>query len=73
MNFHFQDLIPQNFDDTSRAWIYQSNRAFTLTETLEIENLLQNFTKNWGSHGSHVKGYANLFFGQFVIVMADET
>ncbi|MEO6220849.1 MAG: hypothetical protein ABIO81_10505 [Ginsengibacter sp.] len=73
MNFHFQDLIPQNFDDSSRVWIYQCNRAFTLSEVLQVEELLQNFTSNWNSHGNPVKGFANLFFGQFIIVMADET
>jgi hypothetical protein len=73
MNFHFQDLIPQDFDDSSRVWVYQCNRNFTLNETLEIEELLQNFTANWNSHGSPVKGFANLFFGQFIIFMADET
>ncbi len=73
MNFHFQDLIPQDFDNSSRVWVYQSNRSFTLNETIEIEELLQNFTSNWNSHGSPVKGFANLFFGQFIIVIADET
>ncbi|MEP7231192.1 MAG: hypothetical protein ABI691_13115 [Ginsengibacter sp.] len=73
MNFHFQDLIPKHFDDQSRVWVYQCNRSFTLSEALEIEELLQNFTTNWGSHGSPVKGFANLFFGQFIILMADET
>ncbi|HRO97657.1 MAG TPA: hypothetical protein PLY79_11400, partial [Ferruginibacter sp.] len=27
----------------------------------------------WNSHGTPVKGYANLFFGRFLILMADET
>lgn len=73
MNFHFQDLIPKDFDDNSRVWVYQSHRAFTLTEAIEIEELLVNFTANWNSHGSPVKGFANLFFGQFIIFTADET
>ena len=73
MNFHFQDLIPQDFDDSSRVWVYQSNRSFALNETIEIEELLQVFTANWNSHGSLVKGFANLFFGQFIIFIADET
>ena len=73
MNFHFQDLIPKDFDDNSRVWVYQCNRAFTLNEAIEIEDLLANFTANWNSHGSPVKGFANLFFGQFIIFMADET
>jgi len=73
MNINFQDLIPQDFDNNSRVWVYQSSRLFTISEALEIEKLLQDFTKPWNSHGDSVKGYANLFFGQFIIVMADET
>ena len=73
MNLHFQDLIPNDFDDNSRVWIYQCNRLFTMSEALQIEELLENFTAGWLSHGAEVKGYANLFFGQFIILMADET
>jgi len=73
MNLHFQDLIPEDFNDSSRVWIYQCNRLFTLSEALEIEELLENFAKSWQSHGAKVTGYANLFFGQFIILMADET
>ncbi len=73
MNIHFQDLIPADFSDSSRVWVYQCNRIFTLSEALEIEELLENFSKEWNSHGDEVKGYANLFFGQFIIVMADES
>ncbi len=73
MNINFQDLIPQDYNNNSRVWVYQCNRAFTLSETLEIEKLLQNFVKEWNSHGDSVKGYANLFFGQFIVFMADET
>lgn len=73
MNLNFQELVPQDFNDNSRVWIYQCNRLFTLSEALEIEELLENFTNTWLSHGAKVKGYANLFFGQFIVLMADET
>ncbi|MEJ7823439.1 MAG: hypothetical protein WKF85_14035, partial [Chitinophagaceae bacterium] len=73
MNLQFQDLIPEDFNDNSRVWIYQCNRLFTLNEALQIEELLEDFTKTWLSHGAKVKGYANLFFGQFIVLMADET
>jgi hypothetical protein len=73
MNINFQDLIPQNFNDNSHVWVYQSNRTFTVKETIQIEELLKSFTKGWKSHGTPVKGYANIFFGQFIILMADET
>ena len=42
-------------------------------EALEIEELLKTFAKEWLSHGIPVKGAAYLFFGQFIILMADET
>lgn len=73
MNIHFQDLIPEDFDNNSRVWVYQSNRAFDVAEALQIEELLGDFCKEWNSHGSEVIGYANLFFGHFIIIMADET
>ena len=73
MNLNYQYLIPADFDENSRVWVYQSNRKFDVNESLEIEDILQNFCKAWNSHGSSVKGYANLFFGQFIVVMADES
>ena len=73
MNINFHDLVPKDFNDNSHVWIYQSNRIFTLSEAVQIEELLKNFADNWKSHGTPVKGYSNLFFGQFIIFMADET
>jgi hypothetical protein len=73
MNLHFQDEIPEHFADDSRVWIYQSNRQFTIAEALQIEELLEDFTTSWKSHGADVKGTARLFFGQFIILLADET
>ena len=73
MNLQYHDLLPTDFDPDSRVWVYQSNRLFSLSEALEIEDMLQLFVQQWNSHGEPVKGYANLFFGQFIILMADET
>ena len=61
------------FIPDSKVWIYQSNRIFTLNEALEIEELLKEFTLQWKSHGTPVKGEAHLFFGQFIVLIADET
>lgn len=73
MNLHFQDNIPANLSPHSRVWIYQSNRAFTIEETIRIEDLLHDFSNSWLSHGSKVTGFGTLLFGQFIILMADET
>ncbi|HTJ15042.1 MAG TPA: hypothetical protein VL547_23550 [Dinghuibacter sp.] len=73
MNFEFTHLLPNGFSPESRVWIYQSSRPFTLSEALEIEDILNGFTASWQTHGEPVKGYANLLFGQFIVLMADTT
>lgn len=70
---NWQRLIPEDFSPYSRVWIYQAARRYHLGEALEIEPLLLDFVAAWNSHGTPVKGYANLLFGQFIILMADET
>ena len=65
--------IPEDFNENSRVWIYQSSRLFFISEALEMEDMLNAFAANWQSHGAPVKGFANLFFRQFIVLMADET
>jgi len=72
MNLEYKSLLNENFSPDSRVWIYQSNRLFTLSEALAVEDILNDFTDKWLSHGTPVKGAAYLFFGQFIILMADE-
>ncbi len=73
MKLEYEHLLPANFLPASRVWIYQASRLFLIGEALEIEDMLQQFADNWQSHGAKVKGYANLLFGQFIVIMADET
>ncbi len=73
MDFNIIEHLPQDFNDNSKVWIYQSSRLFTMQEVFSIEDILNEFIDNWKSHGAVVKGYANLFFGQFIVIMADET
>ena len=72
MNLEYKNLLNENFSPDSRVWIYQSSRLFSLSEALQIEELLNDFTSKWLSHAVPVKGSAYLFFGQFIILMADE-
>lgn len=66
-------MLPENFAPDSRVWIYQSSRLFTLSEALELEEQLETFATQWRSHGAEVKAWAGLLFGQFIILMADES
>jgi hypothetical protein len=71
--FSFRNEIPADFNDASRVWIYQSSRLFFISEALQIEEMMEAFVQSWKSHGAPVKGYANILFGQFIVIMADET
>lgn len=73
MNFEYKHLLNKNFHPDSRVWVYQSSRLFTLSEALQVEEMINQFAQNWLSHGVPVKGAAYLFFGQFVVLVADET
>src|SRR4030095_1194964 len=73
MNLEYKHLLNDDFDSGSRVWIYQSSRLFSISEALQIEEMISRFASNWGSHGVPVKAAAHLFFGQFVVLMADET
>jgi hypothetical protein len=70
---YYKKLLPAGFAGDSRVWIYQSNRVFTTAEADRIGALLNEFVKVWHSHGEPVKGFGHLFFGQFIVLMADES
>ena len=73
MNLEYKHLLPSEFAPNSKVWIYQASRLFTLGEALEIEEALNQFSEKWLSHGAEVDGWANLLFGQFLVIMADES
>lgn len=67
-----KDLIPADFPDHARVWIYQSSRPFSDKEEREINEQLEQFYVQWQSHGEAVRGWAKLLYRQFIVVMADE-
>ena len=72
MEDQLKDALPQGFADDSRVWIYLSNRKFTPEENLSINGMLAEFTRQWNSHGTPVKGYGGTLYAQFILLMADE-
>lgn len=68
-----QTLLPVNFSENSKVWVYQSSRAFIEKEQLEINEQLEQFYTQWAAHGEPVKGWSKVLFAQFIIVMADES
>ena len=66
-------LIPADFADNARVWIYQSSRAFIDKEEREVNEQLQQFYTQWQSHGALVIGWSRLQNKQNNKNIADET
>lgn len=66
-------LLPDDFAPESRVWIYQSSRPFSEREAVEINEQLYHFYAQWMAHGASVKGWAQLVFNRFIIMIADES
>jgi hypothetical protein len=73
MQNELSELLPADFANESRLWVYQSSRPFSDKEEAEINEQLFHFYSQWLTHGEAVKGWAKLLYKQFVVVMADET
>lgn len=67
-----EKLIPKDFADNSRVWIFQGSRPFIEKEQNEINEQLYQFYAQWKAHAVPVKGWGKLLFNQFIVVMADE-
>ncbi|MGB2224614.1 MAG: ABC transporter ATPase [Polaribacter sp.] len=58
--------------DTSRIWIYQSNREFSSEEVNVITLNAKNFIENWTRHGDDLKGSFTVVYNRFVVIAVDE-
>jgi len=62
------DLLP----DSSRIWIYQSNRKLSDAEITEISDKSNKFVKTWSAHGNDLKAGATVLHKMFLILSVNE-
>jgi len=62
------DKLPE----TSRIWIYQSDRKFTPDEKNTISNTLQAFTNQWTAHNQTLGASFAIMHDQFIVLGVDE-
>ncbi|POY38510.1 ABC transporter ATPase [Solitalea longa] len=62
-----------NFNDTSRVWIYQSNRELNTHEISRLETILDQFTTEWTAHDNLLKAKSEIRYNRFIILMVDES
>lgn len=62
----------RDFPDTSRIWIFQSSRALTSEEELQIETHMRWFVGQWESHGQKLKADFAVLHHYFLVLAVDE-
>ena len=68
MKFSIQNNLP----NSSRVWIYQSNRILTNEENAKAQDIINGFLPNWKSHGKELEASIELYHNLFVVVFANE-
>jgi len=58
------DVLPSN----SRVWIYQSNRKFSDSEVLEIQEETKLFLEKWTAHGANLEAGFQIKYNRFIII-----
>ncbi|MEN8788474.1 MAG: ABC transporter ATPase [Flavobacteriaceae bacterium] len=62
------DQLPE----TSRVWIYQSDRKFSDEEVESIEAALDNFIQAWTAHGKDLKAGFEIRYHRFIVIALDQ-
>ncbi|WP_298881390.1 ABC transporter ATPase [uncultured Polaribacter sp.] len=62
-----------NLPNTSRVWIYQSDREFTEKEIEFISSKAVEFINQWTRHGDDLKGSFTIKYNQFFVLAVDES
>lgn len=66
-------MINTTLPDSSRVWVYQSNRFFSKDEIQFIEGKLKTFIQGWNNHGTNLTADAFVFSPSFVVLSVNES
>lgn len=58
--------------DSSRIWIYQSDKELSVESVSKINGIMENFINGWNNHGEGLKGSFQIKYNQFLILAVDE-
>lgn len=63
----------ENFSPESRVWVYVANRPLDDAEIEMAKSALHDFIRQWTAHNQALKAVAEVFSGQFILLMVDES
>lgn len=58
--------------DSSRIWIYPSNRNFTEVELPELRSRIAAFLEEWTAHGQNLKAGFEVNYNRFIVFGLDQ-
>lgn len=61
------------FSESSRVWIYQSDRKLTDNEVELIQQELNRFTQSWTAHNNQLKAGSAIRYNRFLVLVVDES
>ncbi len=59
--------------DSSRIWIYQSNRKLSEEEVSSIASKTEDFLKEWTAHGSNLEAGFEIKYNRFIVLGLNQT
>lgn len=59
--------------DSSRVWVYQSNRTLLATDLSLIEEKGKLFFDQWAAHGQSLKSSFQVLHNRFLVIAVDES
>jgi hypothetical protein len=63
----------QELPDSSKIWIYQSDRELDDAQLQKMHAELKNFIDDWTRHGKDLKGSYTILYNHFIILGVDES
>lgn len=63
----------QELPDTSRIWVYQSDKELQTQQIEKIRVVLKEFIEEWTRHGQGLKGSFAILHNHFIVIGVDES
>lgn len=63
----------QQFPDSARVWVYQSDRPFQDAAIAGLQKKVQDFAQSWISHDRRLRAFADIWHRRFIILIVDES
>jgi hypothetical protein len=65
--------IPETLSDSTRVWMYLSNRPFSDAELTALNQQLKTFAHHWTAHNLRLEAFGGVFERQCIVLMVDES